>query len=414
MASRLPILYAEDACLVLLAMRDKFISGCWPDGAFVPITPLFRGEYDDYGGLSDPQTPDPAWKLLDACDFRVETDGGLGPFEPRSPDDRESKLNELVALGRRGELYLVDDGTAKKPKTLQVVPVMVRGEIADMALAAVKDGREWDDVAEDVTLRTRLVGPIRNALRNAASCMGLREPDTAPLPVLKELFRFQKWMDLVRVSWSPTTGSGSQEDVNDESMSFHLAVKSIANRLSVRLDEYGDTASPRASGSTATALLMDSALQLARTVQDPTQDLTDLVEERAGKPIPLPGILLRVLEKQNATSLEAARVQRAAIRAIRNVRGQALARYALDAELLAMDVVQNAAYGDWSPTPALDALDGLAFALDAACNAPWDSIGLRRAAEPCLANLCTALRDAPQDLLDKAASLHAGLEALLA
>lgn len=404
MLSRLPIFHGDDACLVLIAARPRFETGCRPDGAYVPVTTLFRGQYDDYGRLQDPQAPPEAWKLLRECRFVVPRDGDYVPFHMDAGTDGEL-LGELTDTARDGDLFIASQTNPPR----QAIPVLMHACLVDDALKFVQDGPEWDETVRSTTLRVRLLDPIRSALRDTASFR-----NASILPALKELLRLQHWMDLARLAWSPTSGSGSQQGTEGPVMDLHVRTCRMALRQSARYSEYEPSADASALMDASLAFLLDAAIEIVSAMPDPDPDLVKLVADYTdGKP-PRPGPLLRAIEKQAPATLAGRRAKTAAMRSAAALREKLLSDCAVRADLLAMDIVQEAV--SWSPTPMLDSLDGLSFALRSAAHGPWDPKGLRRAAETCLSALSAALTDvhAPQALLEAAAAIHSGLEAALA
>ena len=232
MLTHLPILGGEDTVCVLIAQQPGSRDTIHSDAIYAPISlPLF-GKYDGYGCLEN---------FTDFHEFLsslwytelVKADEGSGAdsaFTPMKPlkDCRDNELTDFLDLVRQGSVYIRDEEATNGYS--RVYLAFVKKPFFENAVKARKR-YFMDDFANNISFRIRLSPPLKHAVRK--NLVGSSE--------LRELSALNNFMDVSRISWHPTCGSGSQNCLDDDyQYKFYQDMAAEATRLYHLYDEQCD------------------------------------------------------------------------------------------------------------------------------------------------------------------------------
>lgn len=246
MVSRLPILYGLRCCGVLAVHTGENNNMSYTTNAYKPISPIFEGEYDDYGSLSDVSIlslrgdidQDKMKKqvletlLVDPTSPLLLSKKQFSDEDLRRLDDihKDVTLEQLLPFAERQRLYMVYNH-----KIQPVVLLLFHKKFYDMAVESgdswgVKslleayhlapdghDSEEWEHVVSALDFDGVPSRPLRKLAK-------------AGLP-LENLAIFQRFLSGLRIGWAPTVGKGSQRGVYPDDMDFYQAVCFLAEDL---------------------------------------------------------------------------------------------------------------------------------------------------------------------------------------
>ena len=232
MLTHLPILEGEDTICVLIAQQPGDKDTIHSDAIYAPISlPLF-GKYDDYGRLEN---------FTDFHEFLsslwytelVKVDEGSGAdsaFTPMKPlnDCRDNELTDFLDLVRQGRVYIRDEEAASGYS--RVYLAFIKKPFFENAVK-VRKRYFMDDFVNNISFRIRLSPSLKIAIQE--NLVGSSE--------LRELAAFNNFMDISRISWHPTCGSGSQNCLDDDyQYKFYQDMAAEATRLYHLYDEQCD------------------------------------------------------------------------------------------------------------------------------------------------------------------------------
>lgn len=224
MLTHLPIEEGEDTVCVFIAQQPGDKDTIHSDAIYAPISlPLF-GEYDDYGRLEN--FADDFGMFLTALGqaelaLLNENPGAKKTFSPMEPikgcGSRE--LTDFLDLVRHGSVYIRDEEAACGYS--RVYLAFIKKRFFENAVKACEK-YFMDDFVKDIGFRIRLSLPLRKAIRE----------DLIGSTDLRELAAVNNFMDISRISWHPTCGSGSQDCLDhDCQIKFYQDMLEEATRL---------------------------------------------------------------------------------------------------------------------------------------------------------------------------------------
>lgn len=224
MLTHLPIEEGEDTVCVFIAQQPGDRDTIHSDAIYAPISlPLF-GEYDDYGRLEN--FADDFGIFLTALGqaelaLLNENPGSKKTFSPMEPikgcGGRE--LTDFLDLVRQGSVYIRDEEAACGYSRIYLV--FIKKRFFENAVKA-REKYFMDDFVKDIGFRIRLSLPLKRAIREGL--VGSSD--------LRELAAVNNFMDISRISWHPTCGSGSQDCLDhDCQIKFYQDMLEEATRL---------------------------------------------------------------------------------------------------------------------------------------------------------------------------------------
>lgn len=108
MLSRTPIFYGDIIYAGLVAMRHAWDT-TYPDGVFMPVAPLVKARYDDYGRPEYVEAPDEVLAIYTSLKIEVEKEGTFTPVSLNGGDQGTDGLMQvLFETAGHKQAYLVD------------------------------------------------------------------------------------------------------------------------------------------------------------------------------------------------------------------------------------------------------------------------------------------------------------------
>ncbi len=195
MLTGLPIQTGEDVVGYFIARRRVPDGKTYPNAFYAPVTTPIYGQYDGYGRMENVRPGTPADKLLQVAGVKTKHNG---KYEDIIEPD---VLACALRANTEHNLFIPDSGKLRTycPAYL----VMVRREFHDTAMTAM-NSRGCMPVNERDTGAFSQVEPI---LRHAVQNKLLNYEH------VRELVAFNRYLALMRRSWHPTTGAGSQDEI---------------------------------------------------------------------------------------------------------------------------------------------------------------------------------------------------------
>ena len=182
------------------------------DGTFAPILPPFKGTYDDYGNVEEVVVSGEAAATYMKFDFyRIDDDGTESPTRikpPKVDDDKDAFFRGLIEAANHEVVQWVrpEDGSHGR-----LWVVFVRERFHDMAQIYTKD-----DVA-------RAISEYEPRFKAGYGHW--------PKPERFAMAKLWAFMNRTRISWHPTTGAGSQNGVEEETLALYNAMHEEARWL---------------------------------------------------------------------------------------------------------------------------------------------------------------------------------------
>lgn len=224
MLTHLPIEEGEDTVCVFIAQQPGDRDTVYSDTIYAPISlPLF-GKYDDYGRLENFATDfDSFLTALGQAELALcnENPGNGKAFSPIESikDCGERELTDFLDLVRQGNVYIRDEEAAYGYS--RVYLAFIKKRFFENAVKA-REKYFMDDFVRDIGFRIRLSLPLKRAIREGL--VGSSD--------LRELAAVNNFMDISRISWHPTCGSGSQNCLDhDCQIEFYQEMLKEATRL---------------------------------------------------------------------------------------------------------------------------------------------------------------------------------------
>lgn len=224
MLTHLPIEEGEDTVCVFIAQQSGDKDTVHSDAIYAPISlPLF-GEYDDYGRLENFADDYGTFLMaLGQAELALldENSGNGKIFNPMEPIKGCSncELTDFLDLVGHGSVYIRDEEAACGYS--RVYLAFIKKRFFENAVKA-REKYFIDDFVKDISFRIRLSLPLKRAIRE-----GLVGSSN-----LRELAAVNNFMDVSRISWHPTCGSGSQNCLDhDYQMEFYKEMFEEAARL---------------------------------------------------------------------------------------------------------------------------------------------------------------------------------------
>ena len=218
MLTHLPIIVGEKTVAVFIAQKRNSLDTCYSDSIFAPISLPFFGQYDDYGRLENIAKDDVALKILHDNDFFQEKNGTFTPVEATT-DNWEDQLIQLLNMARHGELYIRD--SAMSSGYAPVWLSFMRQDFFDFGVNIVKN-QISPSFLDDISYRVRLTNNLKVAVREG----WLTGENMLPLTAITV------FMNIQRIAWHPTSGSGSQNRLDhDYQVEFYEMMAKVANEI---------------------------------------------------------------------------------------------------------------------------------------------------------------------------------------
>ncbi|MCM1295884.1 MAG: hypothetical protein NC311_10110 [Muribaculaceae bacterium] len=227
MLSHTPIFCGDKIYAGLIAVKTDGFDATHPDGLFTPVAPLVEARYDDYGRPECVRCGDAVFDIYKGLELqRVSPKNGrLEKFDQAAGETcGDDIFQNLFDAARHDGLYLMDTAPMGHKVQRQMFPVLILGRFWDLAQKSVKkrDLCLSGAVKDDVTLRTRLPEKFRAAIRD-----GRLDEQGVMVPHLK----LQAFMDMCRIPWHFTCGSGSQEGFTPQMYALAGEVRKYRNEL---------------------------------------------------------------------------------------------------------------------------------------------------------------------------------------
>ena len=208
--TRLPIQSDEKTVCVLIAERPNVHSACYADDIFTPVSLPIFGRYNDYGNLEQLEDTCDALELLREIKLYAKTNAGFVPYQIRHDNIKDYTIS-LIGQADHDELYTeMQDVETRQTAYSRIFPVFMLREFYDFAI------RARGDMLADVeykNLHLYSIGlmdnlPVRHA-KTLASHEGQQK-------LVKDLVLLNTFMGTMRIAWAPTTGSGSQNCLEND------------------------------------------------------------------------------------------------------------------------------------------------------------------------------------------------------
>lgn len=272
MVTHLPI-FAGEPCLGVVLMEASYWSaGCYATSEYTPIFSV-RGEYDDYGGLADIKEESQIMSVLRTLNpHQLDDTGVLVPAADLETfhDFVEACQNGLFVKQTRGV-------TSSGKKQLRLKVIYIKECVLQLAKQNLEDRYKEDPdlkeyvetsyaSAEKATLayteamaNGETGGPLFDkdwAVYEAINKLFALFPTSYPmvtaksfvrdiwekewkrfLPMYHELMQLTMLLGDLRKNWSPTSGTGSQEDVTPIHRKYLKMWDQELTTLEHRLDE---------------------------------------------------------------------------------------------------------------------------------------------------------------------------------
>lgn len=224
MLTNLPILTGDEVIAFLIQRNYMPNAGCNPDGNFRPITLPIVGRYDDYGGLEDIEKNSAMLRLLAGTELYTKSPiygyRHMDLSKLTVQDDWEVKLRELLTNARQEYLFIKDSHASTGFSLVYLV--MMRKEFIDFGIDAVKTDIPDICGSDCITYRIGLADVLRTAIREKL----IVNDD------IKMLTGLNIFMEMNRIAWHPTFGSGSQQAIDDDcQLGFYRKILQTAEHI---------------------------------------------------------------------------------------------------------------------------------------------------------------------------------------
>ena len=200
--SRLPIACGQEIACVFIAPVDGWPETVYADSQYVPLSLPFFGRYDDYGRIENAERGDAALKALSSKALwrRNGTDDGWEPVRPPMPADADwnPRLTDLSDMARQGSLW--SDSRIYANGRAQVRLAFFHRDLWDYAVK-----QRVNQMTKDYLSTLEYKWP---AAKN------LPKGDKDARDALKRLAAMNSVMELMRVAWQPTCGTGHQSCID--------------------------------------------------------------------------------------------------------------------------------------------------------------------------------------------------------
>lgn len=196
--SRLPITCGQEIACVFIAPVDAWPGTVYADGQYAPLSLPFFGRYDDYGRIECADYDEAALRSLSntALWRRNDTDDGWEPVRPPMPGDGrlDERLTDLSDMARQGRLWTNSRVYANGRGPVRLA--FFHRDLWDYAVSQ-RERQMTQDYLDTLEYKWP-----------AAKCIGRK--DKGAREKLKSLAAMDAVMNLARVAWQPTCGTGSQ------------------------------------------------------------------------------------------------------------------------------------------------------------------------------------------------------------
>ena len=227
MISNLPIMEGENVGAVLIAKAGNPIGTSYPDEEWKPISPVIMGEYNGYGGLNvfnvwNDENHAMTFKskpLEEAIqnemnDFRFLLEGKKPLVET---------LGLLISSAKGDSLSVLYDQYIPywEQKNQSVSVVFIKDPILRFIYEATYNEVAWE--------YKQVAGKELDSTRVFTRCHPLLKALHHQGVPVESALRVENWLKEIRSQWKPTSGRGSQREVeNPETVEFYQLMASMA------------------------------------------------------------------------------------------------------------------------------------------------------------------------------------------
>lgn len=198
--SRLPITCGQKIVCVFIIPAKYGQHTVYADDQYVPLSLPFRGRYDDYGRIEDITYDEAAIKSLANTPLRTEYKGGWTSVDPPRTTDPNwgTQITNLADMARQEKLWAEDDSCAEG--CVRVRLAFIHEDLWDYAMKYP---------AKNMASEPSDPGGYRWPAMKGVAENGKTKPKA-----LRELVMVNWAMNLMRVAWQPTCGTGSQSCID--------------------------------------------------------------------------------------------------------------------------------------------------------------------------------------------------------
>lgn len=201
--TRLPIEEGTPVMAILTAPRPKPLDTCLCDSIYMPISIPVYGHYDGYGRVEYIKATQTATDLLQHLMIRTKT-------------EHQSSHEDPEAI-----LYMVSEHACFTPEHDRIFLSLIRKDFYDFAIDSCKKAVSRD-ILSSPTFRTRLTSKLRDVIRD----------DDSWEDGIKDLVTLYAFMNNMRISWTPTCGTGNQNAMDMKWQSdFHKYIARKAKAM---------------------------------------------------------------------------------------------------------------------------------------------------------------------------------------
>ena len=200
--SRLPITCGQEIACVFIAPVDAWPGTVCADSQYAPLSLPFFGRYDDYGRIECAEYSRAALESLSSKVLwrRNGTDDGWEPVRPPMPEDADwnPRLTDLSDMARQDRLW--SDSRIYANGRAQVRLAFFHKDLWDYAAR-----QRMNQMTKDYLSTLEYKWP---------AAKGAMKKDKAARNALRSLAAMDAVMNVMRVAWQPTCGTGSQTCVD--------------------------------------------------------------------------------------------------------------------------------------------------------------------------------------------------------
>lgn len=194
--SRLPIACGQEIVCVFIAPVNAWPGTVYADSQYVPLSLPFKGRYDDYGRIEDVEYDEAALRSLSNETLWAEAPDGW--IQVRTPmpgyENISRRVTDLSDAARQDKLWIGNE--------------LYAGGRAQVRQAFFH--RDLWDYAVEQKLGPMSDGYIDTLALKWPAAKGIGKTDKPARKALKTLAAMDAAMNLMRVAWQPTCGTGHQ------------------------------------------------------------------------------------------------------------------------------------------------------------------------------------------------------------
>lgn len=250
MLTRLPILHDEPCLAILMVPVDPDYQNMTdPAGMYMPITPLIRGDYDNYGCLEYIRNIPEITSCLGALEFRVrcQKDGktvvsGVESIIEKFQDEgtADAAIQDIMKHANRCELEAFIKYAGGRAAWKPVYLGLMKKPFAEMLIQNSRSHVRQEELSS-VTFRIKTAGPLQEALRKLdaryGADLGVKGPDISRTAAIELLALFNGLITM-RIGFAPQCGAGGQDAMDEPwQREFYLKAWAAAETMARRYYE---------------------------------------------------------------------------------------------------------------------------------------------------------------------------------